>query len=271
MLSQRHHEALARDGYAVVSGLVPEDLLGPAREVILGFVHAELERPETWYRHQPLEWSIVPVHQAQAFWDIRQCPAVHGAFAELCGTERLWVSMDRGVFKVPLSKRHPAHVDESVLHWDGDPRRPASWAYQEMLFLTDAGYGQGTFECVPSIFRSLDRYFASHPGPAVDAPVDLAGHDVVEVPAQAGDLVIWSSRLPHHGGRNRGPCPRISMALAMRPEGSDAQRAERVECWQQVRAPRWWRGWKGQIDPEPGPPARLTPLGRRLLGIDRWP
>jgi hypothetical protein len=271
MLSKRHSEDLAREGYTVISGLVPDNLLRPARDVITNFVQAELDRPETWYRHKPLEWSIVPVHQAQAFWDIRQWPAVHRAFADLQGTERLWVSMDRAVFKVPLSKKHPAHVDESVLHWDGDPRRPATWAYQGMLFLTDVGRGEGSFECVPSIFRNLEQYFLAHPGPAVDAPVHTAGHEVVQVPARAGDLVVWSSRLPHHGGHNRGHQPRLSMALAMRPEGTDAQRADRVECWQQRRAPRWWRGWRGQIDPEPGPCATLTPLGRRLLGVDRWP
>jgi hypothetical protein len=271
MLTERHRAELAGDGYTVISGLVPADLLQPARRVITAFVKAELDEPETWYRHPPLEWSIVPVHQAQAFWDIRQWPVVHAAFAELWGTERLWVSMDRGVFKVPLSKQHPAHVDGSVLHWDADPRGPSSWMYQGMLFLTDVGRGAGSFECVPSIFRGLEQYFAAHPGPAVDAPVDIRGHEVVAVPARAGDLVLWSSRLPHHGGHNHGQRPRVSMALAMRPEGTEAQRSERVECWQQRRAPRWWRGWRGQIDPEPGPTARLTPLGRRLVGVDRWP
>jgi hypothetical protein len=82
--------------------------------------------------------------------------------------------------------------------------------------------------------------------------------------------VIWSSRLPHHGGRNRGRRPRVSMALTMYPEGSDAERRERVECWRQRRAPVWWRGWKSQLDPEPGLPAVLSPLGRRLLGIEPW-
>ncbi len=97
MLTRSHRDSLVRDGYAVVAGLVPERLLRAARDVICFFVDADLDRPKTWYRHQPLEWSVVPVHHAQAFWDVRQWPAVHETFAEIWGNEKLWVTMDRGI------------------------------------------------------------------------------------------------------------------------------------------------------------------------------
>lgn len=271
MFTQSHRDCLTRDGYAVLSGLVPERLLQAARHVICTLVGADLDRSETWYQHEPLVWSVVPIHHAQAFWDVRQWPALHDAFAEIWRNERLWVTMDRGIFKVPESAAHPDHVDESVLHWDLDLRAVSTTTYQGMLFLTDVACGEGSFECVPSIFRDLDRYLSAHPGPVLDVPVDVAGHGVVEVPAKAGDLVVWDGRLPHQGGRNRGGRPRISLAVSMHPEGTDVDRQERIECWQRKRAPAWWRGWKGQIDPEPGEPAELTPLGRRLVGVDRWP
>ena len=210
------------------------------------------------------------MHHAQAFWDIRQWPTLHETFASLLGKRKLWVTMDRAVFKVPESAAHPDYIDLSVLHWDLDPRSGNSDNYQGMLFLTDTRKGEGTFECVPSIFRELGAYLNRYPGALVDVPVDLEGCEVVEVTAEFGDLILWDARLPHHGGRNRGTHPRVSFAVSMHPEGSETQRRERIECWRNKRAPVWWRGWKGQTDPEPGKPADLTPLGRRLLGIDPW-
>ncbi len=271
MLTQRHLESLACDGYAVVSSLVPDHLVKAARDRVCSYVGADLDRPETWYHHEPLDWSIVPVHHAQEFWDVRQWPPVHEAFALLWGTENLWVSMDRAVFKVPQSVAHPQYIDESVLHWDVDPRTPDANGYQAMLFLTDAGPGEGTFECAPSIFRDIDQYLNSHPGPVLNVPVDLAAHHLIELTVQAGDLVIWSARLPHQGGPNGGARPRVSLAVTMHPRASDSDRQARVDCWRQKRAPSWWRGWKGQTDPEAGDPATLTALGRRLVGLDPWP
>jgi hypothetical protein len=255
-------------GFVVFPAVAPEPLLEAARAAITSFLGVELDRPETWYPAEPLDWSVVPIHHPQAFWDLRQHPAVHQVFAGVRGTERLWVSMDRGIYKVPASDQHPDHVDESRIHWDLDPRTLRWPSFQGMLFLTDTGVDQGPFECVPSISADLDRFLATHPGD--DALDDLEGHEVVKVPARAGDLVVWDSRLPHHGGRNTGRAPRLSVAIAMWPEGDDAERAERIACWRDKRPPACWRGWRGQVDPEPGEPAILTDLGRKLLGLDRW-
>ncbi|MEQ1505790.1 MAG: phytanoyl-CoA dioxygenase family protein, partial [Myxococcota bacterium] len=210
----------------------------------------------------------VPVHHPQALWDLRQHPAIHAVFAAVRGTDRLWVSMDRAIYKAPA---HPDQPDESRIHWDLDPRSLAWPSVQGMLFLTDTLDGRAPFACVPSLFAALDRYLADHPVLDLEAPLDLDGHAVIDVPVRAGDLVVWDSRLPHHGGPNRSGAPRLSVPIAMWPEGPDDERAERIGWWRDRRAPPWWRGWPGQQDPEPGPPAELGPLGRRLVGVDRWP
>jgi hypothetical protein len=245
-----------KQGYIVVRGVAPETLMEAARQAILDWVerHPEL----------PLQWSVVPLHHAQAFWDLRQLPSVHEAFTAVRGTHKLWVSMDRAIYKAPHG------VDESRLHWDLDPRTLSFPSFQGMLFLTDTHGGQGPFQCVPSLYQGLQSYLEAHPGFDLEDPLDLQGHEVVQVPVSAGDLVIWDSRLPHHGGPNQGRAPRLSVPISMWPCGSEQERAERVACWQQKRAPPYWRGWPGQLDPEPGEPATLTSLGRKLCGLDPW-
>jgi hypothetical protein len=256
---------LAAVGYTVARGVAPEPLLEAARQAIAEFLGVAPDDPERWEPQPPLRGGVVPLHHAQAFWDLRQLPSVHQAFAAVRGTERLWVSMDRAIYKAP----HPA-PREGRVHWDLDPREHRWPSFQGMLFLTDTGGEQAPFQCVPSIYQQLDSYLASHPGLSIEEPLDLEGHELVSVPVAAGDLVLWDARLPHRGGPNRGRAPRLSVAVAMWPEGGEQERAERVACWQQKRAPPYWRGWPGQRDPEPGEPARLTELGRRLCGLERW-
>lgn len=55
MFTPSHRESLARDGYAVVSGLVPDPLVNAARDFICSYLGVDLQRPETWYCHEPLE------------------------------------------------------------------------------------------------------------------------------------------------------------------------------------------------------------------------
>jgi len=245
------HE-IARDGYTVVRGVVAEPWLAPAREAITAFVG-----------DRTMAWGVVPIHHAAAFWAIRQLPAVHRVFAELHGTERLWVSIDRAIYKAPN------HDDGSALHWDVHPRRKRP-AYQGMLFLTVAEADGGPFECVPSLYRDLRPWLAAHPDYELGTPIPLDDHPVVPVPVRAGDLVLWDARLPHRGAPSRSGKARMSLAIAMNPVGGEREPRARVACWDLLRAPAVWRGWPGQPDPEPGPHPDLTALGRRLLGCDPW-
>jgi hypothetical protein len=264
-------EQLRTEGYVVARSVAPPENVRAAIDAICAFHAISVDDPSTWYR-VPLEANdIVPLHHAQAIWNNRSLPRVHAAFAELLGTDALWVSMDRCGFKPPASGL-PGFDRTTAIHWDAKPRvrirDPVPWL-QGVLFLTDTTNGAGPFECVPSLFRDAAAWLAASPD-AGDEP-DVTGRELVEVSGQAGDLVIWNALLPHRGGRNAGSRPRITQYISMKAAGSSEQAASRVALWRGKRVPEHWRAWPPTVvDPEPGEPARLDGLGRKIVGLDPW-
>lgn len=258
-------------GFVVARGVAPEANIRAAIAEICAFHQISLDDPSTWYRIPADSWDVVPIHQGQAIWDNRTLPRVHAAFAELLGTEKLWVSMDRTGFKPP-TRGNKKFDRSSSIHWDDKPRErlgDPSLRVQGMLYLTDTSAEQGAFECVPSILPHTLQWLADHP--KTDDP-DVKGHPLVKVPGKAGDLVIWNSLLPHRGGRNEGTTPRLTQYISMFEAGTRNQTAEeRIALWREKRVPTGWRSWPATVrDPEPGPPAQLDALGRKLLGLDPW-
>jgi ectoine hydroxylase-related dioxygenase (phytanoyl-CoA dioxygenase family) len=96
------------------------------------------------------------------------------------------------------------------------------------------------------------------------------GEEVIEVALEAGDLLIFDSHLPHGTVRNDEDVPRAVFYLSMFPAGGAAEAAEQIAAHQTGRAPAWWAWKPGHDRVEPGPPAVLDDLGRRLIGLDPW-
>jgi len=260
----------AENGYLAVPEVVPEKNLEAAVSAICEFLRVNRDDPATWYRLDLGSNGIVPLHHGQAFWDNRQHPRVYQVFSELLGVRELWVTMDRGSFKPPYRTEWPERRNDSPMHWNRDPRDPRGSWVQGLLYLTDTSADQGAFQCLPKIHLSPDQWTLKQDEEGFLVPEEVNTSGIVTVPGRAGTLIIWDSRIPHRGGLNYTDRPRYAQAIAMHPVGSDEERQERVQLWRDKRAPSWWRPWPHQIDPEPGEPAKLTPLGRKLVGIDSW-
>jgi ectoine hydroxylase-related dioxygenase (phytanoyl-CoA dioxygenase family) len=145
--------------------------------------------------------------------------------------------------------------------------------FQGLLALTDTGSDQGGFRCVPSLFRDR-RAWPS--GPSVDNDGDenwLASVDrreIVHASARAGDLIVWDSRLPHGNSKNLSQAPRLAFYVMMGPNPSDEASNVAIESWRTGRCVPSRRNRPGYDRVEPWPPANLTPLGKRLIGLERW-
>ena len=261
---------LRQFGWMRVDGAVPVQLC----ERLVGVLETEMGVPvhdrSRWNEHggEPRDFVSIWGHQAQ--WDIRQRPNLHRIWARLWGTDRLGVSLDSCRFTPPWQ---PGFAELYGIHWDHNPWDAEKRMYQGVLALIDTAADQGGFRCVPSLYHDRAAWsrepIISRNGHELWM-ANVEGREIVHVPARAGDLIVWDSRLPHGNSTNRSSKPRIAFYVQMFP-ADGALRQAQFESWRTGRCVPWWRNRPGYDRIEPWPPATLTKLGRRLLGLDEWP
>jgi ectoine hydroxylase-related dioxygenase (phytanoyl-CoA dioxygenase family) len=267
---------LEERGYVVVPDVVPRENLQAVIDDIWRHTGADPADPETWYQPGLVRpTGMVQMYHYQSLWDNRQHPRVHAIFAEIFGTEHLWVSLDRANLKPPATPRHPEYDHRGFIHWDTDitayPNLP--FGVQGVLALVDTDEEMGGFQGVPEVYRALDSWVAERRGDpeALHRP-DFAAYPVTKVPLRAGELVIWSTLLPHGNGHNVSPRPRLAQYVSMLPASEDEEaRRRRVESWQTNAAAPGFPSDPRLVEAQRAQPAQLTALGRRLLGLDPWP
>ena len=216
--------------------------------------------------------GMVEVYNHQTLWDNRQMPKVHAAFADIWGTEKLWCTIDRANLNFPV---RPDFEYKGFIHWDYDPEtKPQN--VQGVLALADQmDEEMGGFQCIPELFRTYDTWKLTQPDDRNHFKPDTTGFEMEKIKMEAGDLLIFNSAEPHGIRANKSKDKvRIAQYISMMPAEEDDE------------ALREWRinSWKNRIAPEgyafPGDPrkweqtkystAALSPLGKKLLGLDKW-
>ena len=104
-----------------------------------------------------------------------------------------------------------------------------------MVALTDTAANMGGFQCVPGIYRRLDEWIAEQPEDWDPRNPNLSGYETTPVPMRAGDLCIWTTRLPHGNGNNTSSAIRLAQYVTMTPAPVDFanyhdRRARRVQA-----------------------------------------
>lgn len=262
--------ALENDGYLVVKAAVPEGMCLAVLDAIRDELGISVERPDSWDRVSS-RLDQIPLWGHQSQWNIRELPQLHDLFSAVWGTDRLWADRNSCRFTPPWKEGRAGPLG---IHWDVDPRDRQQIWYQGVLALTTAPKGAGGFCCVPALMYNRDRWPQTWPTTEHGTeyrPGAVPEDEIVEVPVEVGDLIVFSSRLPHGTVRNLSDRPRSAFYVQLFPEGTAQEAATRVSEHQSGLAPAWWRWKPGHDRAEPWPPATLTEHGRRLLGEDRWP
>ena len=278
---------------------MPPENCRAAEKAVWDFAEMDPDDPETWYRYRPYtredlcspisQSGMVEMYQHQTLWDNRQYPRIHQAFSEILGTEKLWVSLDRANMKPPDRPDKPEWGHKGMIHWDIDTGEvpllngadiAATWrpdptthlGVQGVVYLTDTGPDQGGFQCIPGFHRTFYEWVKTQPVDRDPRFPDMSGLDFKVVEGKAGDLVIWHRLLAHGNGHNRSTRPRLAQYITMSPapEMDEEQREARVLSWQECRPMSNWPGDLRDWEHRHQTPAKLTPLGRKLLGVDSW-
>ena len=281
VLTEADRAFFDENGYVIVHSAVPQENLDAVIDLIHAFQGTTPDDVDGWY-DVPVGWNdgkgirsmggMLEVYQHQALWDNRQNPRVYGAFVDLWGTEKLWVSMDRANFNVP---DRPGHEYAGFIHWDWDStERPIPFRLQGVLSLTETVPGQGGFQCVPGFHNKVEEWAKTQPADRNPRHPDLTGMNVTPIEMQAGDLLIWHVALPHGNGQNLTDRPRLAQYINMYParEDNEDERQERIRLWRERLNPQNHsafpgdpRRWEAQFGP-----AELTDLGKKLLGLEKW-
>lgn len=268
-------------GYVVIPNAVPAENIARLQELLWEFQELDPCAPDTWNRPQLRDnqmtelnnTGMVEIYNHQYLWDNRQHPRVYDAFVDVWDREDLWVTIDRANLNTP---NRGSRAIRSFLHWDVDTTEvPLPINVQGVLALTATDPEVGGFQCLPEVFRDFDQWLALQPAGRDPFHPDPTGYEVRFVPMQPGDLLIFNTLLAH-GIRPNQTTDRVRMAqyVSMYPAefGNAARRETRIRCWREREAPsgyafpgdpREWEKTRYQT-------AELTPLGRRLLGLDSW-
>lgn len=279
ILEREDWEFWKENGYVIIPEAVPKKQAARLAGLLWDYEGKDPKNPDTWYRKSTpdmdmkelVNTGMVEIYHHQYLWDNRQAPKIHAAFADIWGTEKLWVTIDRANLNFPMVN---GHQYRGFIHWDYDPvTKPQN--VQGVLALNDQlDENIGGFQCIPEIFRDFDSWQAEQePGWSYFKP-EVGRYSTTKVPLKAGDLLIFHSQLPHGIRENRSlDKVRLAQYISMMPAEPENQalRKWRIQSWQNREA---LQGYAFPGDPmereKQFPIAELSELGKKLLGLDDW-
>jgi hypothetical protein len=273
-------------GYVVIPNAVPRANVERLVALLWRFQEMDPNDTATWSRPQLRDHKMkelnnsgmVEIYNHQYLWDNRQEKRLYDAFVDIWDREDLWVSVDRANLNTP---NRDARGFNGFIHWDVDTSvSPLPIGVQGVLSLVDTDSQTGGFQCVPSLFATLEEWRKTQPAdrnPRAPDPETLAreGHEIVNVPMKAGDMLIFNSLLAHGIRPNRSE-DRVRMAqyISMAPanEADAIEREERIACWRDQQPPQRgaFPGDPREWEKHNASRAVLTPLGEKLLGLRSW-
>jgi len=275
LLTPQDHAFFNENGYLHLKNVVPKANAQAVVDAMFEFLGMSPDDPDDWYR-PPLKGNtggMVEMYHHQAMWDNRQHPRVYQLYSELLNKKNLTTTLDRVSFKLPENPKYPQFSERGFLHLDADLRdrvgKPPFRVAQGVIYLTDTSADQGGFHCVPGFFKKNYEWAALPDDKRPAEPPDYSKLTPTPIAGEAGDMIVWDVLTPHGSGPNRTNRPRLAQYVfhcenVILPY----DREERIRRWRECLPT--FSGDPRKIEETARKTATLTPLGRKLLGLDAW-
>lgn len=280
VLSEEDWQFWTHNGYIVIKGAISKENCAKTAALLWEFEEKDPQDPETWYappraeiRMKELTNSgMVEIYNHQYLWENRQSERLYNAFVDIWGSEKLWVTIDRANLNFPSRPDHPF---KGFIHWDYDPETKPQNVQGVLALVDQTDENMGGFQCVPELFRTYDTWKLTQPEDRDHFKPDITGFELVKVRMEAGDLLIFNSSLAHGIRPNLSQNKvRIAQYISMMPaqEGDQPLLDWRITSWHDRVAPE---GYAFPGDPRKWEQTRystaeLNPLGKKLLGLEKW-
>ncbi|MGC4808469.1 phytanoyl-CoA dioxygenase family protein [Micromonospora sp. DT233] len=270
-LTREEIDTFWSEGYLVVRGVLTADEAKHFASLVLDLLPPDLSIPDHW---ESFDGRIKPFHAAgdQTFdgpeiIPLYQNERLYTVMAQLLQSPRLLVRDGSLAITIRNDTRHESELSQQ-LHLD--PAVPEDvdeflFTLQETeiggcFYFTDVEPHGGGIHVVPGGHRIVEEEARAAPrGRQLhDKWRNISHLETVEVTGAAGDFVLMHHLMPHAASHNRRSLTRVVQFLRYARDDQPYQAGERPGDRPTDR------GYdEAQL-------AAMTPLGRKLLGVDRW-
>jgi ectoine hydroxylase-related dioxygenase (phytanoyl-CoA dioxygenase family) len=247
LLTDEQWDFWTTNGYIVIKKAIPIENAERLANFIWEFEEKDPNDASTWYAPPRAEMlmkeltnsGMVELYNHQYQWDNRQMQKVYDAFADVWGTEKLWVTIDRANLNFPV---RPDHEFKGFIHWDYDPETKPQNVQGVLALVDTTDENMGGFQCIPELFRTYDTWKLTQPEDRHRFQPDTTAFkdQFVKVKMEAGDLLIFNSLLPHGIRPNLTKDKvRVAQYISMMPaeEDNEELKAWRINSWKNRIAP----------------------------------
>jgi ectoine hydroxylase-related dioxygenase (phytanoyl-CoA dioxygenase family) len=266
-LTDAEVEAFWRDGYLLVRGVLTRDEAERYRQLILGLVPRDLSIPASWSsahgRIKPFSTPGNHTFDGPDFIPLFQNEKLYAVMAQLLQSPRLRV----GDGSIGITLRNDAQRESELsqtLHLDASVPTSVDnflFSLEEVqlggcYYFTDVLPGGGGIHVVPGGPRIVQEEAEQDPnGRHLHNEWKQIKHlQSIEVTGEAGDFALLHHLMPHGASHNRRPTARVAQFFRYVRDDQPHGAGQR---------PVAGRYNESQINV-------MTPLGRKLLGVDPW-